>query len=998
MKIKIVIAVIAIIMLLIIIYPTGLSQLPPFTDSNVVFDLFTQKEPYNGKGPNQPSDMFGPQENVTLYALLTVNGFPLSGKPITFRIRGPVEEVDDVTFYQTAETNQSGIAETCFSLSIMNQTSAFGTWVITGTAEVDGQIYEDTLTFRVGWIIELLSVRTIDENLNSRMYFGEGGDLGLELSLRNNAMVTKTTFIAITVFDELNVPVSFLQIEDLVVPPKGKIIYIYPKLTIPKFAVPGVAKVSVIALDNRSVSYCPEISTNFWITVYDPIFLNFVDASIVYSAASSTIIAPGENIEITAVVRNEGTNTLSNFNIYVYANDSFVGSNFISKLEPFKCELIKMNWNTSGLPEGNYIVTVSVPVFAREADLSDNSYSFFVELKIPVQTYIHDVQILKVKCSTDKVYQGENLTITITVRNSGNSTESTVVRLYYDHFLIGEIPVAKLIPSEERELSFEWNTTSVSPGEYKITVVAVPVEGETNTADNIYYGGIIKIMVKSPQIIHDVAVTALYAQPLEAVIGEPIQITVQVKNLGTEPESSNVTLFYDNFPMATLTLGFLAPGASSSLTYVWNTSSVMEGNYTIKAYITPVEGEQNTSNNWFSDGTVWIKAPSIPVKKHDVAVTALNISKRSVYRGETLNIAVYVANFGDFTETFSVSVYANMTIIWSYTVEGLQANSSRVLSFSWDTSKMNIGGYTIWAKAEYVAEETNIENNIYVNGTVAIQSPPAYYIHDVAVTSIQPASYSVLVGQKLNVLVTVKNYGNATESFNVTLYYDSKTIQELPVYLLQPMTEKTINFEWDTSNVENGTYILRAYAEPVSGETNIANNILVDGAVSVLTPPPTITRDVEIVWLMAEPSEVIVGDNVTIKVTVLNLGSLPESFNVTVYCNSKIIGTLPVVSLTPYVAREITLTWNTSGETPGVYTLSADATILEGEVDTQNNHFTDGSITIKPVFAPSYLTLLAPFIIGLAAFLAIILLYYVRKKRKAVKPTPQFIIVSRPHI
>ncbi|MGB9779160.1 MAG: hypothetical protein ACPLW8_07105, partial [Candidatus Bathyarchaeales archaeon] len=96
--------------------------------------------------------------------------------------------------------------------------------------------------------------------------------------------------------------------------------------------------------------------------------------------------------------------------------------------------------------------------------------------------------------------------------------------------------------------------------------------------------------------------------------------------------------------------------------------------------------------------------------------------------------------------------------------------------------------------------------------------------------------------------------------------------------------------------------------------------------------------------------------------------------------------------------REITLTWNTSSVTPGVYTLSANATILEGEVDTLNNHFTDGSITIKPAFAPSYLTILAPFLIGLAVFLAIILFYYVRRKRKAVKPTPQFIIVSRPHI
>lgn len=650
-----------------------------------------------------------------------------------------------------------------------------------------------------------------------------------------------------------------------------------------------------------------------------------------------------------------------------------------------------------------------IPIYARigEANIHTAAYTappseggepYGPALNTTFTIITRDIAVTSISVSKAIAKIGDTIEISVTVKNKGNQTESFFVSTFYNQTLIQKKYVNSLEPDNELKVQFFWSTNNVPEGNYFITAVADPVEGEIEVRDNTLTDGTVQILTQLPQIIHDVAVTALYAQPLEVVVGEPIQITVQVKNLGTEPESFNVTLFYDNFPMVTLTSGFLAPGASGSLTYVWDTSSVMEGNYTIKAYITPVEGEQNTSNNWFSDGAVWIKAPSVPVKKHDVAVTALNISKRSVYRGETLNVAVCIANFGDFSETFGVSVYANMTIIWSYTVEGLQANSSKVLSFSWDTSNINIGGYTIWAKAEYVAGETNIENNVYMNGTVVIQSPPIYYVHDVAVTSIQPASYSVLAGQKLNVLVTVKNYGNATESFNVTLYYDSKTIQELPVYLLQPMAEKTINFEWDTSNVENGTYILRAYAEPVSGETNTANNILVDGAVSVLTPPPTTVRDVEIIWLMAEPSEVTVGDNVTIKVTVLNLGSLPESFNVTVYYDSKIIGTLPVVSLTPYTAREITLTWNTSSVTPGVYTLSANATILEGEVDTLNNHFTDGSITIKPAFAPSYLTILAPFLIGLAVFLAIILFYYVRRKRKAVKPTPQFIIVSRPHI
>lgn len=53
-------------------------------------DVFTQKAPFDGKGPNSSSDMFGPQEVVKLYALVLKCGSPLTGKLVTFKIRGPI--------------------------------------------------------------------------------------------------------------------------------------------------------------------------------------------------------------------------------------------------------------------------------------------------------------------------------------------------------------------------------------------------------------------------------------------------------------------------------------------------------------------------------------------------------------------------------------------------------------------------------------------------------------------------------------------------------------------------------------------------------------------------------------------------------------------------------------------------------------------------------------------------------------------------------------------
>jgi hypothetical protein len=968
-----------------------------YADTSVSIDLFTQKAPYDGKGPNQSSDMFGPQETVVLYALVLVNGAPANGKLVAFEINGPLNILEDIKFYQSAETNASGTAETYFSLAVINETSAFGTWTVIGKVEVDGKIYSDMLTFQVGWIVELISIRTLDGNLSNRKYFGIGGYVGMEIALRNNAMAKKTARVGIAIFDELGVAINSFEIDNFIVPP-GRIQYVYNSLFIPKYAVPGNATITVVALSDYGVPYCPGILANFWITIYNPISPNFIDASVVYVDISPTKAQPGENIAITILVRNEGTVTLSNFYVSVHANTSLVDSRFINYLDPYASQIFYITWDTKGLSEGNYIVTVDVPIFPNEADLSDNIYTSLVELRTIKPTFIHDIQVVNVTCSKNEVYQGETVTITATVRNNGNATESTNVSTYYNSFLIQEKGILGLAPAAEQTLIFEWNTTSVPERLYRISAIASPVEGEINTADNTYYDGLVKIKLRLPQITHDVAITALSASPNVTEAGAPVTITTIVKNLGNFPESFDETLFYDNFPMTVLHVDFLAPSDEQSLTFVWNTSGMMEGNYTIKAYIPPVPDEQIITNNWCTDGTVWIKAPPLPVKKHDVAIIAVNASKYQAYIGDIVEITVKAANLGDFAETLNVTAYANMFEVGVRNVVLLDADSNMTLSFVWDTSSMKEGNYTIWAFVDTVLGEIDTANNVLVDDKVTLRTPPISYIHDVTVVSVQPSSRSVFIGEKLTVSVKVKNNGTVTESFNVTLYYDSTPIQKETVHSLPPTMEETIIFQWNTSNVEEGIYTISAYAEPVPEETNLANNWLEDGTITVKKLPPSITHDIAVVWLSAEPTEVYVGENITIKITVLNLGNAPESFNVTAYYDSNIIDAIPVVSLSPYTQETITLEWNTTNAKTGVYTLGANATILEGEINIENNSFTDGKITIKPTLVLPFWTFLIPFLIGLAIIILLLIIYYLKKRKKKAITPPRYIVLLHPHI
>jgi len=84
------------------------------------------------------------------------------------------------------------------------------------------------------------------------------------------------------------------------------------------------------------------------------------------------------------------------------------------------------------------------------------------------------------------------------------------------------------------------------------------------------------------------------------------------------------------------------------------------------------------------------------------------------------------------------------------------------------------------------------------------------------------------------------------------------------------------------------------------------------------------------------PATVLQGDLVNINVSVENTGVFAETFNVTVYAGSQVIGVQPVY-LDSGSSTNLTFTWDTAGYASGNYTVSASASIVPGEVNTADN-------------------------------------------------------------
>ncbi|RLI43690.1 hypothetical protein DRO69_09030 [Candidatus Bathyarchaeota archaeon] len=235
-----------------------------FKVSGPYLDVYTQHpDPYSGKGLNQPSDAYAPQEEVILYGEVHYNCEPIEYKFVTFEVKDPIGETID---YRVNATDQYGITMVSFRLA---SNATFGTYTVFASVEILGKIANDTLTFQVGWIIENLEVITVDETGAIKTSFAKGEHVYFNLTAKNIAFTSRIATFTIVVHDEKGVPVGCVELHGLTINPGTCRIFII-SIQIPKWAFVGAASVYANAFTNfpkaGGVPYCPEVSTLFTIT------------------------------------------------------------------------------------------------------------------------------------------------------------------------------------------------------------------------------------------------------------------------------------------------------------------------------------------------------------------------------------------------------------------------------------------------------------------------------------------------------------------------------------------------------------------------------------------------------------------------------------------------------------------------------------------------------------------------------------------------------------
>jgi parallel beta-helix repeat protein len=105
-----------------------------------------------------------------------------------------------------------------------------------------------------------------------------------------------------------------------------------------------------------------------------------------------------------------------------------------------------------------------------------------------------NMAVKNITISKTIVGQGYSITINITVENQGGYTETFNVTLYANTTFIATQTVT-LTSGNSTTISLVWNTTGFAKGNYTISAVADTVPGETDTADNTFVNGVVKVTI-----------------------------------------------------------------------------------------------------------------------------------------------------------------------------------------------------------------------------------------------------------------------------------------------------------------------------------------------------------------------------------------------------------------------------------------------------------------------------------------------------------------------
>jgi hypothetical protein len=295
------------------------------------------------------------------------------------------------------------------------------------------------------------------------------------------------------------------------------------------------------------------------------------------SAPSSAL--QGDDVVIDVTVENVGTQDVTS-EITVRVNDDpdgwYLEQAIADGLTAGEATTLQFTWDTAGASVVKHTLTAS----HNTSDSNDTNDSDSTE--VDIQTAVTDIAITGVSVPLP-VVEGDSVTVSVTAENVGNQnvTDTITVSLNDDdgtgptlvssHDIVGGLSASTFTVVE-----FAW--TAATAGSHTLAASHDFADDDaSNDSDNT--------MVDVQPADTDIAVTAVSA-PGSATQGDLVSVDVTVQNEGNQDVTDTITMSLTDgvTPIGTDDIvGGLSAGASTTVTFSWDTSLASPGDHTLNA-------------------------------------------------------------------------------------------------------------------------------------------------------------------------------------------------------------------------------------------------------------------------------------------------------------------------------------------------------------------------------------------------------------------------------
>jgi hypothetical protein len=322
-------------------------------------------------------------------------------------------------------------------------------------------------------------------------------------------------------------------------------------------------------------------------------------------------------------------------------------------------------------------------------------------------------------------------------------------------------------------------------------------------------------------------------------IGDTLQVSVNVTNIGDQSGNHTVTLTIDDIPITAATVN-LSGGETTTVGFT--ATELTEGNHTVI-----IEDLTKT----------FVVSSEAPTRKAELFLTNLVTSRKEAQIGETITISVLAANIGDETGEFSLELFVNNQ---KRETKSITLDADKTTSVQFEIFENNEGTYQVTLGT--------LTTSYKITSEAQTVKPAEFQVTDLMVN---PSS--VLTGEVVKISVIVTNIGEENGNYMVNLEIDDANKDTREISLAGQASEVV---EFEVTGTSPGTHTV-----------GIANQI---GTFIVEDLAPA-SPNMELHGLAVSPYEVWGGEIVNIRAKADNLANEEGTLHVRILIDGEVEAT-----------------------------------------------------------------------------------------------------------